>query len=223
MPEQSPSASAAPEISGTSVVLIGSFNPAIIQPAWLASKGLIGESEADAANIDVITHDISAFSTDWLRVLVTGDRFLCASEVAPSFDLLRDLTVGIFRHLAETPITAMGINRSFHFPAPSEEAWHAFGHKLAPKDIWNDVMSNPGTRAVVIQGARPDKAVGHVFATVEPSIRVQPGIYININDHYQLDQMGSSNASAMADVLITNWEPSFGRAQTIVDRLLSEL
>jgi hypothetical protein len=44
-----------------SIVLVGNFNPAIFQPAWLAAKGLIRESEASAAVVEVIHPELAQY------------------------------------------------------------------------------------------------------------------------------------------------------------------
>ena len=59
---------AEPEIESMTAVLVGSFNPGIFQPAWLASKALIRESEFAAAEINVITEDVSNFTCDWFSL-----------------------------------------------------------------------------------------------------------------------------------------------------------
>jgi hypothetical protein len=43
-----------PEISGGTVVLLGSFNPKIFQPEWFARQKLLPQAEADASEIKVI-------------------------------------------------------------------------------------------------------------------------------------------------------------------------
>lgn len=40
-----------PEIGGASIVLLGSFNPKIFQPYWMAKHGLISDSAAEALRI----------------------------------------------------------------------------------------------------------------------------------------------------------------------------
>ena len=42
-----------PEISGVGVVLLGDFNPAIFTPAWFALHGLLPESAADNAELQI--------------------------------------------------------------------------------------------------------------------------------------------------------------------------
>jgi hypothetical protein len=41
-----------PEISTTSVVLVGSLNPTIFTPDWFARHGLLSDKEAESARVD---------------------------------------------------------------------------------------------------------------------------------------------------------------------------
>jgi len=210
-------------IAGISVVLLGDFNPAILHPAWLAAHDLLRQEEADAAEIQLVSRDLTVFSTEWVELAASPDRFSVASASAPSYNLLRDLTIGVFRLLPHTPIRALGINRNQHFPVEDVGAWNAFGDRLAPKDIWSNILQSPGMRSLIMQGKRPDEYVGHVLVQVEPSLRLEHGIYIGLNDHVQLDQMDMTTTSEMADVLEDTWEPAKARAEVITTQLLETL
>jgi hypothetical protein len=52
-----------PEIEGVGIVLVGSFNPRIFQPAWFAAENLIREEEEQAAKIELIHRQVAIFST----------------------------------------------------------------------------------------------------------------------------------------------------------------
>ena len=53
-----------PEVLGVSVVALGSFNPAIFQPLWFSSNNLVRKEEAEGAEIKIIHHDVTMFSTE---------------------------------------------------------------------------------------------------------------------------------------------------------------
>lgn len=216
-----------PELSGLSIIVVGAFNPAILQPSWLAAKQLLRPEEAEAAEVEVITREIASFSTDWLDLAITLDRLQISTTSAPSYDLVRDLVVGIFTFLPETPVKAMGINRNSHYRVNTEETWHAFGDKLAPKDVWNAVLEKAGMRSLIMQGVRPDGRQGNIIVQVEPSLRLAEeggfGVYIAINDHYQLDATDETTGADMKEVLEGVWTESVARAETIIDRLLREI
>ena len=47
------------ELSGINIVMLGSFNPKIFQPAWFAANELIRNLEAEEADTQIIHNDIS--------------------------------------------------------------------------------------------------------------------------------------------------------------------
>jgi len=90
-----------------SIVLVGNFNPAIFQPTWLASKGLIRESEATSASIEVIHPEIAQFRAGWLHLAVTTTKFVASTSDPAHRAPLRDLVMGIFELLDQTPTSCI--------------------------------------------------------------------------------------------------------------------
>lgn len=181
-------ASRDPEIYSRSVVLVGSFNPTIFHPQWLARMGLLPKEEADEATVEFAAPQVTKFSTNWFECQVTLDNFQMSTLQAEMEEPLRDLVVGTFDLLPHTPVWSFGLNFDSHFSLSSVDAWHKLGHTLSPKKIWDGLLEDPGTRAVLIQGRRKDDMPGTVNVRVEPSVRVHPGLYINVNDHFDLRQ-----------------------------------
>lgn len=211
-----------PEVQAASVILRGHFTPAIFQPSWFASQGLLRKSEADGAEIQIIHPKAAVFSTAWLQMQVLEDRFGASTTQAPYFEALRELAQGVFKILDQTPVRALGINQSFHFLLGSEEKWHQVGHKLAPKDLWNSILAKPGMESLTIQGVRPDKYEGYINVKVEPSRRHRPGVFIEINDHYQLatTEEIQPGTDTLLSILNSNWQESMERGNTISQSIL---
>jgi hypothetical protein len=209
---------AEPSERAHSIVLIGSFNPAIFQPAWLAHRGLIAEEDAERAEVVLISDDVAAFSLAWARIEVARDRFsMVATPTAPSPEYLRDLVLGIFQALEHTPVSNMGINYMAHMRAPDEATWHALGHQLAPVEPWLGIFANPGLASLQVQEPRPDGYTGSVNVTVEPSARVKPGVYIAVNDHYQFEV--KEDARPVLQTLPDVWSASVARSYQYVDHI----
>lgn len=178
------------EIDGTSIVILGGFNPPIFSPAWLRLHRLIGEEEADKAEIQVITPPIAVFSTDWVHVDVRRDRLTISTAMSQDVDRLRDLAVSVLQILPEVPVAALGINKDVHWRAASEASFHQFGDTLAPKQFWKRNMVLPGTAGMQIQGIRPDEWAGWINVIVQRSSMVSPcGIYAQVNDHFWLKKV----------------------------------
>jgi hypothetical protein len=210
-----------PEIEGIGIVLVGSFNPMIFQPAWFAAENLIREEEEQAAKIELIHRQVAIFSLDWLHLQVTDEQFAATTAQSSFYEPLRDLVLGTFRLLRHTPIRMMGLNRECHFRMPSEEAWHAFGHRLTPKEPWAGILREPGMRSLTMEGLRPDNLKGYIRVRVEPSVRVHPGVFINVNDHYEMkDAAAGRGCDEIIDILDREWKSSLDRSAEIVSLLL---
>ena len=119
------------EVAGISIVLLGSFNPAIFQPAWFAKQGLLPAGEAENAEINLIHPEFVSFTAGWLQLQVTQSQFLASTTEDP-LEALRDLVLGTFSLLRHTPVSKMGVNRDVHIRMPDESSWHAVGHALVP-------------------------------------------------------------------------------------------
>ena len=213
-----------PEIEGVTIVLVGSFNPAIFHPAWFAHEKLIQQEEAEKADLQVVSPEASVFSIGWLELEVTSERFAVSTSQIQYLDPLRDLVLGTFNVLRHTPIQAMGINRLAHYRSASEATWHKLGHILAPKEPWAGLLQDPGMRRVTMEGKRPDQYQGRITATVEPSLKMKPGfgVFFNVNDHYDNDAQGKSHECLrMMDILIKSWQNSLVRSAQIMEKLIN--
>jgi hypothetical protein len=208
-----------PELDGTSLVLVGAFNPRIFHPAWFVRNGLLPEGTESSANVEIVNNDVCAFETDSFRLEVLSDRLMLQSMSAPAAESLRDLLVGTFRILRHTPVKLVGLNTHGHYMLRSEEAWHEFGHLLAPKEpLWSPILERPGTISVVMQGVRTDGFDGAIRVKVEPSTRVANGIFIDTNDEFR--QLESDSADWIDDVLNKQWEASRARVDEIRANIL---
>jgi len=206
------------------IVLLGAFNPSIFQPWWMVHQGLIDEEEAESAEVGIVHPEVVSFKTGPISIEVTRDRFQAQTEDATAVEALRDLVIGSFARLSHTPIAAMGVNRSTHHQMPTRESWNEIGHKLLPKEPWNDILREPGTRNLTVEGKRPDDQTGYIRAIFEPSAVVEHGIFQMVNDHFQFndgDPKKNIRASEAMDVLAETWDASLARAQEIVERILS--
>lgn len=209
------------EIEGVNVVLLGSFNPKIFQPAWFAHYGLIRQEEAEAAENVVVVPELVAFTTAWLTVQVAPERFFVATADTSRFEAVRDLVLGTFRLLEHTPFDRMGINRNMHYRVPSEERYVAFGHFIVPTAPWDRILDDPRTRSVTVEGfqTRNGERV-KIIVKLEPSIRVSTGVFISTNEHYELS--GTDAGRRLMIALEKNWEDAQMAARQIAEHLLGQ-
>ncbi len=227
-----------PDISGVTIVLIGSFNPPIFNPDWLLRKDIVGETEAENANVEFIHREISAFEVGGIQVKVEPERYT-ATTAMPPFVKLKDFVVNTFNSLAETPISKMGINLGVHFAVPNFEIRDAIGLKLAPLEPWGawgrDILGSakPSQKDYrdkhggllslkMIQNDIPDRPGGKIQVRVEPSVKIAIGVFVEVNDHYQAptSDLTKLNAEIVGD-LEKNWDNSIEKSESIVDQLMS--
>jgi len=209
------------ELEGASVVLVGSFNPSIFQPAWLAAHGIIRAKEGEEANVQVITPQITSFGVDWLALQVTQGQFAASTVDSAHFEVLRDLVIAIFTILEHTPIKQMGINRDMHYRMPDEATWHVVGNVLAPKEKWDSLVEKPGLESLTILGLRPNSNARRFRVTVQPSVRVPQGVYIGTNEHFEAD--GDDSTDQLISILKTSWSDAHKHAKYLAETLLDRV
>ena len=209
------------ELEALEVVAVGTFHPGVVQPSWLARQSFIPDTEADSANVIVITNDITQFTTEWFTVEVLAERIRVITQLNSYALPLRDLVVGLLRELPEIRVTAFGINHSAHLKLDSEEVWHRVGHRMAPKKFWERVVGDPLTANVTIQGKRESGHKGVVNLSLQPSTRVPFGIFLSSNDHYDLiDSESKSSGEVAAELLSQEYEGSLERSYAFFKALL---
>ena len=221
-----------PEISGLSVVLLGKFNPAIFTPAWFAMHGLLPESAAKSATLEVAHQQLTTFSTDWLRLQVKTELFSVETLQAP-YIRLRDLVVRVFKeHLYHTPLTAFGINRHVHFQVSSATTRDRIGRTLAPVEPWGAWRHDLGldsehggmtslTMSQVNPKGRPKG--GRINVKVEPSNLIgqgRLGVYVQVNDHYANDDANPRAGGHLMGLLEDNFDRSLRRSDSIIDHVM---
>ena len=222
-----------PEIGGTSIVLIGRFNPAIFTPAWFELHTLLPEGTAEIANLEVAHAQATAFRAEWLHLNVMADRFSAETVQAPDVRV-RDLVLRTFtEHLNHTPLHALGINRSVHYNVHSLEERDRIGRLLAPTDAWGpwaDDLGLDGTHggmtSLTMTQIDPDGRPpgGRINVKIEPSTRVgagRTGIYVNVNDHYQFDADQPQATEAVIQVVENDFDASVQRSNALIDHIMS--
>lgn len=221
------------------VVVKGAFNPAIFSPSWLLARGLVGETESNDARIELISRELAAFSMDWLTIQVTLDGLQLSTESIDETERLRDVAIGILKSLPHTPLAAMGLNRMVHYEAPDQATLHVIGDRLIPKQDWEGIVRFPATKSVAVIGIRPDddRFGGTVSIQVEPSTALPLGVYVAINDHFDLKIRDAPAVSrndvhlptpmppraealgVAVEILVDQWNRSRARSDKILSRL----
>jgi hypothetical protein len=212
-----------PQRQSVNIVLRGNFNPAIFHPSWFAANNLIRSKEAVAAKVTIVHPDAAVFSAEWLEINIVRDRFQAATIQESNYEVLRDLVIGVLDLLSQTPMRVMGINREFHYQISSKRAWNDLGYRLAPKSDWEDLLEKPGMASLTVQGVRPDNLKGYIRVKVEPSTQVRYGVYVEVNDHYNLKQSDDTitRTKEAMQILSNRWGDSMERSMHIAQKIAS--
>ncbi len=180
------------ELESLSLVCLGSFNPSIIQPSWLALHNLIGNNEFESASIEIIHNGISRFTIGtWLTVDVNQNRFEVRTTMKPYFLPLKDLFNNIFKILKETPITSIGINNIFELNLKNAETYFEIGKKLTPLTFWE--MNDPRLFKLEIFERENLEIEGMSrLVTIKSSDHNKDfGVFIGLNNHFNFQNNSS--------------------------------
>lgn len=211
-----------PQIYDFSIVIIGEFNPVIIQPQWLVNKKLIGEIEGESARIEIIHNEVVKFNLDWASFEVSRNRFQVRSSKQTHFISIKDLVIGIFRLLNETPLNKVGFNHMFHFTLDSKD-YYEFGKKLAPFNNFENVLNDPRLLTIEMIDYEYVKNEGKYRVKISPSELLKSnGLSININNHYDSTSV-NNNSTEVIDIIDDKWEFSFNKASDMCENLWKNL
>jgi len=208
-------------------VFIGEFNPVIIQPFWLASKGLIRDTEAKNAKVELIHNDVVKFTLDWVEIEVTKQRFSIMTSKEPYFEVTRDLVVSIFEILKETPITQLGINHIKSFGFRDEATQYEFANKLSPLSFWEDEFEDPRLLQLeILDQKRKDGLPGSSRMRISPadlSLGINFGVSFNFNDHFVVAAGDPGRKGEMVKLAASQYKPSMEAATKVIESVYSKM
>jgi hypothetical protein len=220
------------EIFGASIVAVGSFNPPIMSVDWFDSNKLVGSGDADSARSRddyIVSRQVSRFQTDVATVQTLANQFAIAN-VGPVSPALADLAASVFELLPHTPVTAVGLNFMAHYKVSNAAEYHHFGDVLAPKRIWREIFPEKAVgmadlTVLVEQGPRDAADVPRLDnrrISVQPSLKVRPGLFLQINNHFgaSVDGTPLSNAKSAASIVQSNWLSCYSESQGLFDRIV---
>ncbi|HEY5266247.1 MAG TPA: hypothetical protein VIJ40_05475 [Acidimicrobiales bacterium] len=227
------------ELSGMSIVFVGSFNPEVFQPSWLVEQGLLSKETANFASSAtdkplLVSANVTNFATDWFELQILRDRLVIATNDDSRKLELKDFAFGILTLLPETPVDAIGINTQAHFRADSAGAWNDFGDRFLPKDVWESILPEGpwkvrsgglrvGMRTVVIEASRDETvSPGLVRMEVGPSALVEFGVYCAVNCHFgPPDGKSEPRESALhfSEILKDEWANAMSNSDQMIESI----
>ncbi len=206
------------DIAGMQIVVVAPFSPKALQPLELRRLGVLSDADLLNVEFDHLFEDLMSFRLPWMQATFEAERLVVGTDPSnPKPEAIRDFVVSLLRSIEKLGVKAVGINRDLHFPVSDEGVWHRVGHKLAPKEgLWDRVVDTPGMEAISVSGLRRDGRLGKVTIRVEPSRRLKFGIYVNVNDHFVIDQSSPAEGVRwLTDLLEGGWVDSEKRANEV--------
>jgi hypothetical protein len=207
-----------------SIVLVGSFNPAIFHPEWLLRHSLISEDDNKGAKVEVVHNQLSKFSLEWLFIDVMHEKLIARTNDSSYFSPMRDLISSALKILEHTPIGQMGMNLDLSYKIDEEEIWHRIGDNLVPKKYWDVLPERVGMKVVTVESPRPDDLKGYIQVKVTPIKHDFTGVHFNVNNHIELlyEEDGNEVKLNSADVLAGNWERLLKYSKEICEETLKK-
>lgn len=215
------------EQRGNGIILRGSFNPRILQPAWLAAQGLIREAESENAEVRIVHEQIVSFGLEWANLEVDHDQLAVTSTPKSGTpEQVRDLALGAIEILDHTPIYNVGFQFFGHYAMENQAARDELGWTLVPPVPFEKQLASVGMRSLQMAGRRSaeDTEGNGVMVTVEPSAHFAPsGVYLAVLDQYDVAESSEPNvgSSFAVDCIKSQWDTSLKRAESIISEILS--
>lgn len=227
-------ASAAPaDIVGYSIVLVGQFDPGQAQPSLLAKAGLLDEGDLSDLTYDMLVKDLVVAKLPWIAFTIERTKLAALTTLQfPVAEPVRDFVLDLIELMPSKRYTALGINRDTHMPLRSRELYQALLDKLAGSpnrdslsdDVYEGALLRPVPLSLTIQGQRDDGARGTVTVRVEPSLQVFPGVYIQINDHFDANpDTLDAEPEQLLERLTERWSNSMMRTQRIISAIRNQI
>lgn len=200
-----------------SIVVRGSFNPAIFHPAWFAAEGLLRPGDTEQAKVAIIHAEVASFSLGWLDFQATRDRIVAQTAQQSHDEAARDVVVGMLRLLRHTPSHLCGVNHDMLLSFPTREDFDAFGWRLVPKDNWEPPLQRPGVAGLEEQGDRDDGHKGYVRVAVRPLLDGTFRVNVNVNDHFDFGSPESTESTeSIVNLLLEEWPTIAARAEKML-------
>jgi hypothetical protein len=201
------------ETEGTSLVLLGAFNPAIFHPAWFAWQKLIRPAEAESATVDVVHSSLTRVAFGPFRVEALPQRVTFAAEDPSQCELLRDLLIGTFRLLPHTPVRAYGINVHAHVVSSEGGLWKSVQARFVSSAALTMFGGSASLNDLEVRYSSAGPAGRRTDVRLQPSNLFDEGVFMLVNQHYDFPA-ASEHTEPSALPFVRSIESDFERTVT---------
>lgn len=228
----------APEIerNNWSIVLIGSFNPAIFHPSWYLHNRVSSKEVAEAATISVVHPEIASISLGTMRIEVQQNRYTVQTELPPDVAILDHIVLVFGDLLPHSEIEQFGINRAAHFRTRDRDARISLGRLFAPTEPWGEfgerIARSQGDQIGGMMGVTMRENLnesawaGHIDARLSPAYELdrETGVQVLVNNHFSIKEYEKGEGTSRAlSVLRSEFEPRMAASEKIISAILDHL
>lgn len=223
----------------SSIIFLGSFNPAIFQTQWFDRYKILPIqetkwAEGEKPKVIEVPYEGSKFIFEEvprtyvmpsrtyitfpsLTIDVTLDRYACITTKIEKIQLIKDVTVKIFGILEHTPIRSVGINFEGHWKC-KDNAQEKLRNLFARDDgsfkkIFGNEYHIGGTIAFE-QDSRIVKLI------IKESILLNDGIHFNFNFHHEDTE--PHPATAAVDIIKNKFDEDLDNSIKYIKELIGE-
>lgn len=207
-------------------VALGMFSPAMFHPTWFAHYDLLGEKEVASATGSeklLVTDELTLFNVSGFAFEVRSERLQIQCLEENLFEATRDLFCSVLQILDASIVKQLGLNWGVHYSLPNTKAWHAAGDKLVPKTFWKSIWpKDVGMRNLTLELERDDDIPGLMNVILQPSRTLDNGVYMVVNDHFEIASPKDQTAHFAADLIQENFVKSQATAHRLMNAVYEE-
>ena len=179
-----------------SVVFLGSFAPAMIEPEWLIEHCVITPKEYAAGErqsqepknqdlIVLVTHQVSQLTLGGLQFLCDNSRLTINANSQDLHPRCQEISLAILAALPSLPASAVGLNRNFLLEVPDSDYWHKIGHNLIQKTpFWSALGGHPGTMNATVRYRKCKVKDAELTVITAPDLSDESNNRIIVNTNY---------------------------------------
>ena len=193
----------------TSLVILGNWNPAILQPDWLVRHGFDTEAElAVQLEFSPIAGIPPRFTIEGLRILATNDHVLLNPEqtTVHFLELTENVGRSMLHRLSHTPIRAFGQNFQFSEENVSQDFARLFDISDNLAEQLNFPIDVRDTTLISSYG------IGETTLNFTRKLLADGTARLNFNFHYDV-----TSASNARELLEGSFVQNFEKTNQIVD------
>ena len=203
----------------SSIVVVGAMNPALHQPNWYETAGILPPEEVASLDISsvAITPLTSQFSTKGFRVTCQQQRWDIGTVNPEFIDRLPQIVNDTFHKLYETPLERYGLNFNFHRKVgPNLHVGSIMSH-LAQIGLFGLAYEAPNTVSITHlspQGRRTTQI------QIAQSARDPSMVYVAFNADYKIEEQGYFE---LGDLIKSHFSDDKAEAEEVVARIVKTL